>query len=174
MRVLIIAENPGFTPSQRRHLIRRLRERLRVITVRIATRHVEIDVDAEDPPAAAAYVEQAVGRVLEVAAPEEGGGFIRYVELFNRERFWEAHGALERIWMETRDEAVRGLILLAAAFVKLQEGLPERFEHMLREALGLLRDVSCIKAEEIKAKAEKALMDKTPFKIECSTPSPPA
>ena len=171
MRYLLIAENPGFSVSHREDLLRRLRLVLPVIAVRIASDHVEVDVKTDDLKKAVAEVEKVVGRVLEVVDitfEDVGGGVERYVDLFNRERFWEAHNALEGLWRKTRNATLQGLIMLAAAFVKLQEGRPDKFERMLKEALYLLKeDVGCIKIKQLLEKAEKALLEKRPFKIEC-------
>jgi Uncharacterized conserved protein len=132
---------------------------------------VEVDVKTDELEKAVAEVKRTIGEVLEVVDitfEDVGGGVERYVELFNRERFWEAHNALEGLWRETRNVTLQGLIMLAAAFVKLQEGRPDKFERMLKEALSLLReDVGCIKIGTIKEKAERALLEKRPFKIEC-------
>jgi hypothetical protein len=50
----------------------------------------------------------------------------RAVELFNAERFWDAHEALERIWRSVPDEeeakVVQGLIQAAAALLHRQRG----------------------------------------------------
>jgi predicted metal-dependent hydrolase len=171
MRYLLIAENPGFSVSHREELLRRLRAVLPVIAMRIATRHVEVDVKTDDLEKAVAEVENIVGKVLEVVDitfEDVGGGVERYVDLFNRERFWEAHNALEGLWRKTRNTTLQGLIMLAAAFVKLQEGHPDKFERMLKEALHLLKeDVGCIKMGQLMEKAEKALLEKTTFKIKC-------
>lgn len=52
----------------------------------------------------------------------------RAVELFNAERFWDAHEALERIWRSVPDDAearvVQGLIQAAAALWHRQRGNP--------------------------------------------------
>jgi len=171
MRYLLIAENPGFSVSHREDLLRRLRSVLPVIAVRIASDHVEVDVKTDDLKKAVAEVEKVVGKVLEVVDitfEDVGGGVERYVDLFNRERFWEAHNALEGLWRKTRNATLQGLIMLAAAFVKLQEGRPDKFERMLKEALYLLKeDAGCIKVKQLLEKAEKALLEKRPFKIEC-------
>jgi predicted metal-dependent hydrolase len=107
--------------------------------------------------------------VVDITFEDVGGGVERYIDLFNKERFWEAHNALEGLWRQTRNAALQGLIMLAAAFVKLQEGRPDKFERMLKEALHLLKeDVGCIKMERLLEKAEKALLEKTTFKIECA------
>jgi predicted metal-dependent hydrolase len=171
MRYLLIAENPGFSASHREELLRRLRAVLPVIAMRIATGHVEVDVKTNDLEKAVAEVEKVVGKVLEVVDitfEDVGDGVERYVDLFNKERFWEAHNALEGLWRKTRNTTLQGLIMLAAAFVKLQEGQPDKFEKMLKEALHLLKeDVGCIRMERLLEKAEKALLEKRPFKIEC-------
>jgi len=71
---------------------------------------------------------------------------------------------LEGLWRKTRNATLQGLIMLAAAFVKLQEGQPDKFERMLKEALHLLKeDVGCIKMGRLLEKAEKALLEKRPF-----------
>ena len=171
MRYLLIAENPGFSVSHREDLLRRLRSALPVITVRIAADHVEVDVKTDDLKKAVAEVERSIGKVLEVVDitfEDVGGGVERYVDLFNRERFWEAHNALEGLWRQTRNATLQGLIMLAAAFVKLQEDQPDKFERMLKEALYLLKeDVGCIKMGRLLERAERALLEKKPFKIEC-------
>jgi hypothetical protein len=50
----------------------------------------------------------------------------RAVDLFNAERFWDAHEALERIWRSVSDEeaakVVQGLIQAAAALLHRQRG----------------------------------------------------
>lgn len=169
MRYLLIAENPGYTPAHRPHLLKNLRALLPVITLRIATGHVEIDIKTEDLQAAVEAVEKAVGRVLEVVDitfEEAGGDVERYVQLFNQERFWEAHVALEGLWRSTRDTTLQGLIMLAAAYVKLQEGNLERFETLLKEAIELMeKDVGCIEREKTREMASRALVEKKPFKI---------
>ena len=50
----------------------------------------------------------------------------RAVELFNQERFWEAHEALEEIWRSVADDAeaqvLQGLIQAAAALLHRERG----------------------------------------------------
>jgi predicted metal-dependent hydrolase len=99
---------------------------------------------------------------------------MRYLIIAENPSFSVSHRAdlLRRLrsvlWRKTRNAALQGLIMLAAAFVKLQEGQPDKFERMLKEALHLLKeDVGCIKMGRLLEKAEKALLEKRPFKIEC-------
>jgi len=54
-------------------------------------------------------------------------GFRRGVALFNAQQFWDAHEAWEDVWrleLGDRRRHLQGLIQLAAAFVKLQQGNP--------------------------------------------------
>src|SRR5215468_9066671 len=48
-----------------------------------------------------------------------------YFELFNRQKFYEAHDVLEQLWLKDRHGAdgnfYKGLIQLAGAFVHLQK-----------------------------------------------------
>jgi predicted metal-dependent hydrolase len=173
MRKLLIVENPGYTPAHREELVRRLRTVAPVITVRVATRHLEVDVKTEDNvDVVVKKVEKILGGkvldVVDITFEKVEGGVRRFVELFNAERFWEAHNALEDIWRETRNPTLQGLIMLAAAYVKLQEGSLDKFEKLLQEALSLIQeDVECIKAQEVKRKAEAALLNRSLFKITC-------
>ncbi|ABL87541.1 protein of unknown function DUF309 [Pyrobaculum islandicum DSM 4184] len=171
MRYLIIAENPGYLPSHREFLIKQLRASLPVITIRVASSHVEVDVKTDDLETAVVEVERKIGRVLDVidiTFEEVGGDVEKYVELFNKERFWEAHNVLEGVWRKTREPTLQGLIMLAASFVKLQEGQLDKFERLIKEAIQLLeKDVGCIKIRKLRKKVEKALVEKKPFKIEC-------
>lgn len=46
----------------------------------------------------------------------------RFVQLFNREEFWESHEVLEDPWRELGSDFYQGLILYASAFVHAQRG----------------------------------------------------
>lgn len=68
-------------------------------------------------------------RVEAMVAAYRGGAldahFAAYVDLFNRQRFYEAHDALEAFWLRERHgpdgEFLKGLIQLAGAFVHVQK-----------------------------------------------------
>lgn len=47
---------------------------------------------------------------------------VRFVELFNRQDFWDSHEALEDAWRELDSDFFQGLILFASAFVHAQRG----------------------------------------------------
>jgi predicted metal-dependent hydrolase len=68
-------------------------------------------------------------RIEAAVAPFQGRAldahFLAYVDLFNRQRFYEAHDALEALWLRSRHEPDgefhKGLIQLAGAFVHVQK-----------------------------------------------------
>ena len=115
MRYLLIVENPGYTVKNRPHLLKELRAHLPVIALRIATRHIEVDVKGADPQEARKIVERILGgsvvEVVDITFEEVKGGVEDYVRLFNQERFWEAHNALEGLWRSTRNPTLQGLIM---------------------------------------------------------------
>lgn len=172
MRYLLIVENPGYTIAQREFLLKAARSQLPVLNVRVASSHIEVYVKTDDVESAKTIVEKLVGgrviEVVDITFEEVPGGVERYVQLFNQERYWEAHNALEPLWRSTHNPTLQGLIMLAAAFVKLQEGQPEKFELLLKEALQLIEeDVGCLKASRVKEMALRFLLERRPFKLEC-------
>ncbi len=69
----------------------------------------------------------------------------RGVALFNAQQFWEAHEAWEDLWRAEkgpRRRHLQGLIQLAAAFVKLQQGNPKGTRMLLAKATENLAGVS--------------------------------
>jgi len=70
----------------------------------------------------------AHGHVVEHASPREQ--FAWGLDLFNHGYYWEAHEAWEVLWTRSRKETrrrmlLKGLILLAAAGVKVRQGKPD-------------------------------------------------
>ena len=68
-------------------------------------------------------------------------------ELFNSEKFFEAHEVLENLWREIGPEAeerdfYQGLIQIAAAFVHVQKGTPEGGRKLLKKASAKLEKFS--------------------------------
>ena len=62
---------------------------------------------------------------------------IEGVQLFNEERFWECHEALEQAWHPSKGverDAIQSIILTAAAFVHYQKGEEETCLSILRRA----------------------------------------
>jgi uncharacterized protein len=65
-----------------------------------------------------------------------------YFELFNRQKFYEAHDVLEHIWLKDKHGAngafYKGLIQLAGAFVHLQKNRPQPSSSLFKLALANL------------------------------------
>ncbi len=81
-------------------------------------------------------------RIAEMVRRFEGSGvnpyYAAYFECFNRELFYEAHDALEQLWLPIRKEPnsafYKGLIQLAGAFVHLQKNRPAPSAALLKLA----------------------------------------
>jgi uncharacterized protein len=59
---------------------------------------------------------------------------LHFVELFNREEFWESHEVLEGPWRDRGSGFYHGLILYASAFVHVQRDNPHGIVSQLRKA----------------------------------------
>jgi uncharacterized protein len=66
-------------------------------------------------------------------------GYDRFLTLFNRGLFWDSHEALEDAWREGRSEFFHGLILLASAFVHVQQGNRHGIAAQLAKAAPVLQ-----------------------------------
>jgi hypothetical protein len=67
-------------------------------------------------------------------------GLDAYVDLFRAGRYFAAHEVLERLWLERDgDPFLQGLIIFAAAYVKVQRGSPAGAAKHFRSALRYLR-----------------------------------
>ena len=175
MRLLVIISNPGITPSHRQEILTRLRrEGLMVRNARIASDHIELDVVADDEREVR-LVERLGLKSQEVHVIDTErtinydvyDALFKYVELFNKERFWEAHEVLEGIWRLNRDRGLQGLIILAAAFVKLQENNPRAFEELMTRAKDLIKNNNIpINKKSLLKRIDNVLRSQKPFRIE--------
>lgn len=174
-RYLYIVDNSGHTPSDRPKLLRELRSVLPVLNVRVASQHIELVLGDVDPEWGKERIETTLGSVryiIDITNEERigSGDIARFVQLFNEERFWEAHAELEPLWRKSRDGRLQGLIILAAAYVKLQEGAADKFVFLASEALKLLeggRAIGCINIDALRESVERSLETRRPFKIIC-------
>ncbi len=149
--------------------------KLKIINIRIASSHIEIDLNVDNNDYV--YMIENLGfKVMDTVKIDleedekynEEYAIKRYIELFNEERFWEAHEVLERVWRKNRDEGIQGLIILAAAFVKIQENNPEAFKRLIIRARELImkNQIPYINKEKLLRKMDNALLLTKPFKIE--------
>jgi predicted metal-dependent hydrolase len=85
-------------------------------------------------------------RVAAIAGQFQGGKldrhYVGYFELFNQQKFYEAHEVLEHIWLPDKHGPngafYKGLIQLAGAFVHLQKNRPQPAASLFKLALANL------------------------------------
>jgi predicted metal-dependent hydrolase len=105
--------------------------------LRVSSSAVELDLllnSQDDMDLALKVLEEQIGPKLTIRqldlrnAQLESAEAIRLgIGLFNEERYWESHEALEEAWRPStgpEKEILQGIILLAAAFVHLQKDEP--------------------------------------------------
>jgi len=137
-------------------LLQRARELLEpeasIRDARISKRYIEFDTSISE----GMDVKTIIAKV-EVIAPlagyeeiverhmEKDKAVERAVQLFNDERYWEAHEALEYVWKNAKGverEILNGIILVAAAFVHDEKDEPDVCISILRRARKKLDPVS--------------------------------
>ena len=64
--------------------------------------------------------------------------YLRFIELFNDEQFWESHEVLEQPWRENGSLFYKGMIIYASAFVHTQRGNPVGVRKQMVKAAGYL------------------------------------
>ena len=140
MRFLVRLSNESkFAPKDARELTLRSYRAVKefggdVGNLRVSTSAVELDLllkSKANLQTATTSLEKELGplltlRELDIPGPRmQAGDAIREgIQLFNEERFWESHEALESAWLTASGadkEILQGLILLAAALVHLQK-----------------------------------------------------
>jgi hypothetical protein len=150
-RHIVFLRNWGIGPDQHNELLREVRELLRglcehVIDVRIGPERIEVDLVTTDLEPVRGRL-SALSEVLDaVVVGERSPGSLREalceaVKLVGEGRYWEAHEVLEGVWRSAEGKeklALNGLILFAAAHVKLQRGDEAGYRRLLRRALRAL------------------------------------
>lgn len=162
-RILVVLENRGYTPKDIPTIKRGLAASgVRASNIRVSRKNVQVDLFLE---CASRPLEKCVEEALGGLRPldwvdlsvEHYSGMEphrileRAVELFNQERFWEFHEALEALWRREpagpRRELLQAMILVAAAFVHAQKNRQEVALRVLERAL---RKLASIPKEELK------------------------
>src|ERR671917_240419 len=129
--ILHLQNSAPYTPKEATLLLHKARELVEpeasIRDARVSKRFIEFDISIPDDK----DIGQIGGRI-EVIAPlasyegimerhiEKDKSIMRAVQLFNDERYWEAHEVLEYEWKNatgTEKEILNGIILVAAAFV---------------------------------------------------------
>ena len=68
--------------------------------------------------------------------------YLEFAQLFNEQKFFEAHEVLELLWREEKGDArdfYHGLIQIAAAFVHIQKGTPDGAQKLFQTAAQYLK-----------------------------------
>ena len=96
--------------------------------------------------------------------------YLEFIELFNQEKFFEAHEILELRWKQERGKErafYQGLIQIAAAFVHLQKGTPLGAEELLKSASRYLEKFKPVfmnlDLEKLLTEAQASLSAAAPF-----------
>jgi hypothetical protein len=182
MRYLVrLANSQGYTPRDVKMLQAKIRELLgaadKIGNLRISTSAIEFDLFAEqtDLNRSKSLLEAKMSNVVTLRSLESRvsiGGEEKTlregIDLFNQERFWEAHEVLEEIWHPATGverEIIQGLILTAAALVHYQKNENAVCVSILgraMEKLGSFDNFKGLDVKRLRARIEKTLKDNTP------------
>jgi len=182
MRYLVrLANSQGYTPTDVKMLQAKIRELLgsadKIGNLRISTSTIEFDLFAEqtDLNRSKSLLEAKISKVVTLRSIESRGStrgkeetLREGIDLFNQERFWEAHEVLEEIWHPATGverDIIQGLILTAAALVHYQKNEKAVCISILgraREKLGTLDNFKGLDIKRLRAGIEQILKDNTP------------
>jgi hypothetical protein len=182
MRYLVrLANSQGYTPRDVKMLQAKIRELLgsgdKIGNLRISTSAIEFDLFAEqtDLNGSKSLLEAKISKVVTLrpiesraSARGEKETLREGIDLFNQERFWEAHELLEEIWHPATGverDIIQGLILTAAALVHYQKNENAVCVSILgraMEKLGGFDNFKGLDVKRLRAGIEKTLKDNTP------------
>ncbi len=153
--------------------------------LRVSSSAVELDLLLDSETKVQSAIKALEGKIgslltlrkLDVESPpiEKEKAVKLGVDLFNEERYWESHEALESAWRKSsglETEILQGIILLAAALVHLQKNETDVALSVMRRACGKLsnyeRDFFGIDMAALKEKVKGILSTDRPdfFQIE--------
>lgn len=182
MRYLVrLTNNQGYSPKDVKMVQAKIREFLgsadKIGNLRISTSAIEFDLFAEqaDLNKSRSLLESKISKVVtlrpiesRVATRGEDETLRDGVDLFNQERFWEAHEVLEEIWHPAKGidrDIIQGLILTAAALVHYQKNERTVCVSILgraMEKLGTINNFKGLDIKRLRAGIEQILKDNTP------------
>ena len=182
MRYLVrLDNNQAYAPKDARILQTKIRELLgstdKIGNLRVSTTAIEFDLfaDQSDLVRSKSLLEAKISKVVTLRSLEsriptrpESEALREGIDLFNQERFWEAHEVLEEIWHPATGvdrDTIQGLILTAAAFVHYQKNEKSVCVSILgraREKLGTPDQFKGLDTGNLKASIERILKDNTP------------
>ena len=182
MRYLVrLDNNQAYAPKDVRILQTKIRELLgstdKIGNLRVSTTAIEFDIfaDQSDLVRSKSLLEAKISKVVTLRSLEsrtstrpESEALREGTDLFNQERFWEAHEVLEEIWHPATGadrDTIQGLILTAAALVHYQKNEKPICVSILgraKEKLGELDQFKGLDIRSLKASIEQILKDNTP------------
>src|SRR5712664_3327096 len=182
MRYLVrLANSQGYTPTDVKMLQAKIRELLgsadKIGNLRISTSTIEFDLFAEptDLNRSKSLLEAKISKVVTLRSIEsrvstrgEEEMLREGVDLFNQERFWEAHEVLEEIWHPATGvdrDIIQGVILTAAALVHYQKNEKAVCVSILERAikkLGALDNFKDLDIKRLRTGIEQIQKDNTP------------
>jgi hypothetical protein len=188
MRYLVrLHNNQAFAPKDAQVVQTKIRELLgstdKIGNLRISTTAIEFDLFVASPDLARSksLLEDKISKVVTLRSLEsrvptraESEALREGIDLFNQERFWEAHEVLEEIWHPATGvdrDTIQGLILTAAAFVHYQKNEASVCLSILGRAkgkLGITDQFLGLDINHLRANIDRILQDGTPvlFRIQ--------
>lgn len=176
-----LANDETFSPKDVKSLQAKIRELLgsteKIGNLRISTNAIEFDLfgNQTELNKSKSLLESNISKIvtlrpLESSLPErsEDENLGEGIDLFNHERFWEAHEVLEEIWHPATGverDIIQGLILTAAAFVHYQKNEETVCLSILRRArnkLGSHGHFRNLDIESLRGNIEEMLADQIP------------
>jgi hypothetical protein len=137
-----------YTPKDAASLLRRARELVEheamIRDTRVSKKYIEFDTSLSDGTNVSKIIER-----LEAISPvgsyehiierhmDKQESITRAIQLFNDEKYWQAHEALEYMWKNAsgvEKDILNGLILVAAAFVHDEKDEPDVCLSILQRA----------------------------------------
>ncbi len=182
MRYLVrLANNQGYMPKDVKRIQAKIRELLgsaeKIGNLRISTSAIEFDLFAEqaDLNESKSLLEAEISEVLTLRSTESRAStrekeeaLREGIDLFDQERFWEAHEVLEEIWHPATGverDIIQGLILTAAALVHYQKNENDVCVSILgraRHKFGTLDNFKGLDIKRLRTDIERILKDNTP------------
>jgi hypothetical protein len=148
-RFMIYLHNNSYGPADASALLERARSLAQlggtvVRDTRVSRKYLEFDVSIPDGTA----VMGVLGRLEEISPVasfdqvvehhmDKDKAIAKAIEMFNEEKYWSAHEALEGVWKLARGrerDTLNGIILVAAAFVHDEKGESDICMSILRRA----------------------------------------
>jgi predicted metal-dependent hydrolase len=183
MRYLVrLDNNQSYAPKDVRMLEAKIRElldaTLKIGNLRVSTTAIELDLFAapSDLGRTKSLLEGKISKVVTLRSLEsristraEDEALREGIDLFNQERFWEAHEVLEEIWHPAAGvdrDTIQGLILTAAALVHYQKDEKSVCVSILgraKEKLSSLDQFKGLDIGSLRVNIEQILKDNTPM-----------